>query len=349
MLKVANIIGARPQFIKCATISREIRKRKDFEEVIIHTGQHYDQNMSEIFFKELDIPEPDLNLGVGSGTHAVQTAAMLSALGKTLLNIRPDWVLVYGDTNSTLAGALAAVKLNLRIAHVEAGLRSFNRSMPEEINRIVTDHVADLLLAPTQTAMQLLEQEGLAQHSVFVGDVMYDSVLHSWTLAELKYSGKKIIPYDNYYLATIHRQENTDDPDRMEKILNSFSRMDLPVVLPIHPRTKTIISMANLSSNIKIVEPVGYLEMLMLIQGSEKVITDSGGLQKEAYFLEKQCVTLRDETEWTETLLNNWNILAGTEPEKILQSLNTETTGQRGNYFGDGQAVSKILACLNNT
>ncbi|MFC2080811.1 non-hydrolyzing UDP-N-acetylglucosamine 2-epimerase [Bacteroidota bacterium] len=345
-MKVANIVGARPQFIKCASLSREIRNRTDIEEYIIHTGQHYDLNMSEIFFSELDIPEPNLNLGVGSGSHADQTARMLTALEKTLLEVKPDWVLVYGDTNSTMAGALAAAKLNLRIAHVEAGLRSFNRNMPEEINRIVTDHVADLLFAPTQTAMDLLEKEGLAGHSILTGDVMYDSVLHSQHLAEQKYGNKEIVPYEKFYLATVHRQENTDNAERLEKIFAALSSMDLPVVLPLHPRTKNFIDKANPGSNIKIIEPVGYLEMLMLIQGSEKVLTDSGGLQKEAFFLNKQCITLREETEWTETLAGNWNILAGTDPETILRSLSTQTTAPRGNYFGDGQAAKKILDSL---
>jgi len=348
MIKVTNVVGARPQFIKCAVVSREIRGNPDFEEVIIHTGQHYDRNMSEIFFRELDIPEPDLNLGVGSGTHAVQTAQILSAIEKTLQDIRPDWVLVYGDTNSTLAAALAAVKLNLRIAHVEAGLRSFNRSMPEEINRIVTDHTADLLLAPTRNAMELLAKEGLAHRSIQVGDVMYDSVLHSRQLAEKKFSGQDLVPWDRFYLATVHRQENTDRRDRLQQILEAFSKMDLPVVLPAHPRIRDILSRLPLGENLKIIEPVGYLKMLMLISCSEKVLTDSGGLQKEAYFNGKQCITLRDETEWTETLENNWNILAGADSNSILECMKKEITGPQGNFFGDGRAGQKILATLKN-
>jgi UDP-GlcNAc3NAcA epimerase len=350
MIKIANIIGARPQFIKCACVSRVIRERNDIEEVIIHTGQHYDKNMSEIFFRELEIPEPDINLGIGSGTHAVQTALMLSALEEIFRDSRPDWVMVYGDTNTTLAASLAAAKLGIRIAHVEAGLRSFNRNMPEEINRIVTDHVADILFAPTVTAMNLLKKEGLAGRSVLTGDVMYDSVLHSLKLAEQKLGQKlgqtEAFPFEKFYLATVHRQENTDVKQRMDHILDAFSKLDLPVVLPIHPRTKKTIAHIKISPNIKLIEPVGYLEMLMLIQKSAKVLTDSGGLQKEAYFLNKQCVTLRDETEWTETLENDWNIIAGVDPQTIINSCQQLPKGPQGDFFGDGKAAEKILAGL---
>ncbi len=346
MVKVANIVGARPQFIKCAVVSRAMRQRKEFDEVIIHTGQHYDPNMSEIFFNELDIPEPDVNLGVGSGSHAVQTAQILSAVGKTLLELQPDWVLVYGDTNSTLAGALAAVKLNLRIAHVEAGLRSFNRQMPEEINRIVTDHTADLLLAPTRNAMNLLADEGLAHRSVLVGDVMYDSVLHSVKLAERKLSRQKIVPWEKFYLATVHRQENTDNREHMQNILHALSEMNFPVVLPAHPRIRSVLMELSFGQNVKIIEPVGYFEMLMLIRQSVKILTDSGGLQKEAYFNHKQCITLRNETEWTETMINNWNILAGTDASNIIESMNKDITGPQGDYFGNGKAGEKILDSL---
>ena len=346
MIKIANVAGARPQFIKCASVSREIKKHEGFDEIIIHTGQHYDANMSEIFFRELDIPEPDLNLGVGSGTHAVQTARILSKLEEALMEIQPDWVLVYGDTNSTLAAALAVVKLNFRIAHVEAGLRSFNRDMPEEINRIVTDHIADLLLAPTRNAMELLDKEGLKKRSVLVGDVMYDSVLYSQQLAAKKYSGKRLLPWDRFYLATVHRQENTDSKDRLHGILNAFSRLDLPVLLPAHPRLQLMLNKSTLGENIKLIEPVGYLEMLKLISLSEKVITDSGGLQKEAYFNARQCITLRDETEWTETLENNWNILAGADTGSIIECVKMKTLGPQGDFFGDGKAGEKILAAL---
>ncbi len=346
MIKVVNIVGARPQFIKCAVISRKIRERSDFKEIIIHTGQHYDQNMSDIFFSELDIPEPDFNLEIGSGSHAAQTGKMMSAIEQKLIEIKPDWVLVYGDTNSTLAAALAASKLNIRIAHVEAGLRSFNRSMPEEINRIVTDHVADLLFAPTQTAMDLLAKEGLTNFSRLAGDVMYDSVLHSVELAENKYAGRQLIPFEKFYLATIHRQENTDHRKRFQNILSAFSKMDFPVVLPAHPRIKGLLGEMAVKQNIKVIEPVGYLEMLMLIKQSEKVLTDSGGLQKEAYFNNKQCITLRDETEWTETLDNKWNILAGAEEESILECLGKKVEGPQGNYFGNGKAGKEILKSL---
>jgi UDP-N-acetylglucosamine 2-epimerase len=304
--------------------------------------------MSEIFFRELEIPEPDLNLGVGSGSHAEQTAQILSGLEKAFMELKPDWVLVYGDTNSTLAGALAAAKLNIRIAHVEAGLRSFNRAMPEEVNRIVTDHTADLLLAPTRNAMDLLEKEGLTQRARLVGDVMYDSVLFSLQLASKKYKGKQLLPWDRYYLATVHRQENTDNKARLEGILNAFSGLDLPVVLPAHPRLKGMLDKSSLGANIKLIEPVGYLEMLMLIQTSEKVLTDSGGLQKEAYFNGKQCITLREETEWTETLENNWNVLSGTRTESIIECVKLMPMGPRGDFFGNGKAGEKIVSALIN-
>jgi UDP-N-acetylglucosamine 2-epimerase len=346
MIKIATIVGARPQFIKCASVSRQIKTVKDIEEVIIHTGQHYDRNMSEIFFRELDIPEPDLNLGIGSDSHAVQTARILTTLEKILLELKPDWVLVYGDTNSTIAAALAAAKLNMKIAHVEAGLRSFNRRMPEEINRIVTDHVSDLLFAPTRNAVDLLAEEGLSDRCLLTGDVMKDSVLFYRKLAAERYKYRDIIPFDKYYIATVHRQENTDDPERLNSIFKAFGRLDLPVVLPLHPRTVKLISGMEIHQNIRIIDPLGYLPMISLVSNADKVLTDSGGLQKEAYLLNKPCLTLRAETEWIETLDNGWNVLVDVDVDKIIEHSKRNPDGPQGDHYGDGMAGKKIVEAL---
>jgi UDP-N-acetylglucosamine 2-epimerase len=350
-MKIVTIVGARPQFIKAATVSRVLRNRPDMREILIHTGQHYDANMSEIFFRELDIPEPDINLGTGSGSHAVQTAAMLTGIEEALIRIKPDMTLVYGDTNSTMAGAIASVKLHVPVAHVEAGLRSFNRAMPEEINRIVTDSISDLLLAPTETAMSHLAHEGLREHSFFTGDVMYDSVLfYQSMITESK--GKYLLPGlpGRYYLATIHRAENTDHPDILSAILNALGKAPWPVVLPIHPRTRKIIGEhMKLPGNIMIIDPVGYLQMLQLTMQAEKVLTDSGGLQKEAYFLGKPCITLRTETEWIETLHDGWNCIAGSDENKIMEALKLPFPSVSSkNAFGTGNAASLIVEKLRS-
>jgi UDP-GlcNAc3NAcA epimerase len=348
-MKIVTIIGARPQFIKAAVISRALREDPSVKEILLHTGQHYDANMSDIFFSQLDIPEPMYNLEVGSGSHAVQTGLMLRGAEEILLKEKPDWTLVYGDTNSTLAGALASVKLKIPVVHVEAGLRSFNRDMPEEINRIVTDRVSDLLFAPTQTAMKNLEKEGLAGSSIFSGDVMYDSVLHFRDRITLDPQAYKIhgIP-DKYYLATIHRAENTDNPGNMEKLLAAFSRAEVPVVLPVHPRTRKVISgFLRMLSNVVMIDPVGYMEMLRLTHGALKVLTDSGGLQKEAYFLGVPCITLRNETEWLETVHDNWNIVTGCDPDRIIHAMRQPFPAVRPrNEFGDGHAASVIIEAL---
>ncbi|MDP4281563.1 MAG: UDP-N-acetylglucosamine 2-epimerase (non-hydrolyzing) [Bacteroidota bacterium] len=348
-MKIVSIVGARPQFIKAATVSRVIRETKGIQEILLHTGQHYDENMSEVFFRELDIPEPVYNLEVGSGSHAVQTGLMLKGIEEVLLKEKPDWTLIYGDTNSTLAGALASVKLHIPVAHVEAGLRSFNRDMPEEINRIVADRVGDLLFAPTPTAMKNLENEGLASISCFTGDVMFDSILYysnKITREPSRYKSEGIPSH--YYLATVHRAENTDDPERLNNILKAFSEIQGNILLPLHPRTrKAIAHHFNIPSNVKVIEPVGYLEMLKLTMDSEKVLTDSGGLQKEAYFLGKPCITLRTETEWIETLNNNQNIITGTDPDKILKAVAMKVTPSgNNNEFGDGNAAGAILKYL---
>lgn len=346
-MKVLTVIGARPQFIKAATVSREFISN-NVEEIIVHTGQHYDNNMSDIFFTELDIPKPEYNLNVGSYTHAKQTALMLEGIEQAILNEKPDYVAIYGDTNSTLAGALAASKLNIQTVHIEAGLRSFNKKMPEEINRIVADHTSDILFAPTQNAINLLEKEGLKSKAVLSGDVMYDALLYNSKKAEYKYQIQDITDIKKYYLATIHRQENTDNLENLQNIFTAFSNLDLPVVLPLHPRTKNYLTTMKFNDNIRIIEPVGYLEMLVLLKNSTKVLTDSGGLQKEAYLMKKPCLTLRTETEWIETQENNWNFIVGTNVNLIYEKIMINNFGEQTNPFGDGNAAKKIVEYLIN-
>lgn len=344
-MKIVNIVGARPQFIKAAVLSRLIKKEQNISEIIVHTGQHYDKNMSDIFFTELDIPKPNYNLEVGSGLHGEQTANILKKTEQVLIKEKPDWVLVYGDTNSTVAGALAASKLHIPVAHVEAGLRSFNRKMPEEINRIATDHISDILFAPTQTAMNLLKKEGLKQKSILTGDIMYDSVLFYKQKSIEKYKNKSL-PISDFYLATIHRQENTDDKDRLQQIFFALSELNKTVIMPLHPRTKKMINEIKYNENIKIIEPVGYLELLHLLSNCTKVFTDSGGLQKEAFFLNKPCITLRDETEWVETLENGWNYIVGADANKILNTAKYPVPKTKQNLFGNGNAGEIILTKL---
>lgn len=356
-MKVATIIGARPQFIKAAAVSYGLRQ--DHTEIIIHTGQHYDYNMSEIFFKELSIPAPDYHLGVGSLSHGAMTGRLLEKIEEVLLSEQPDAVLVYGDTNSTLAGALAASKLHIPVLHIEAGLRSYNRRMPEEQNRVLTDHVSDFLFCPTETAAKQLASEGIRDGVFIVGDVMYDAVLRNLEIAEKKQSFQKYVKElepigmdrleavpGEYYLATIHRAENTDDIARLRAILNGLSSLSLPVIMPIHPRTRKLISERRLKTdNIRFVEPIGYLAMLMMTKNAKKVITDSGGLQKEAYFLKTPCVTVREQTEWVETLEDGWNVLCSADAERIKscceQGFHPQTP-QNPSAFGDGNAAGKI-------
>jgi UDP-N-acetylglucosamine 2-epimerase len=318
---------------------------------MIHTGQHYDPNMSDIFFEELTIPKPDVNLEIGSGSHAEQTGKMLLGIEKVLEKERPDWTLVYGDTNSTLAGALASAKLHIRVAHVEAGLRSFNRMMPEEINRIVTDCISDLLFAPTPTAVTNLEKEGRSAATFLSGDVMYDSLLFYKELILKNPESYKIpgLPQE-YLLATVHRAENTDNPDHLRNLFSAFGDAGMTVILPIHPRTRKIIAdTITVPSNVKIIDPVGYLEMISLTLHAVKVLTDSGGLQKEAYFLGKPCITLRNETEWIETLHDNWNCLTGTDPQKIIRAIRMPApVSTRNSSFGNGEATSLILQKLKS-
>ena len=360
---ILTIIGARPQFIKAAPFSTVFRKEN--EEILVHTGQHYDANMSDVFFDELGIPKPDYNLGVGSGSHGVQTGRMLEKIEELLLKEKPDGVLVYGDTNSTLAGALAASKLHIPVYHVEAGLRSYNMSMPEEQNRVLTDHISTLLLCPTKTAVDNLAGEGITKGVYNTGDIMYDAVLRNINLSEQRYAdGVWLDQLRNengdipnlrekqYYLATIHRAENTDDPNKLREIFVAFSKLDKPVLLPLHPRTRKLISELKLSmQNIVIIQPVGYLLMLFLIAHAYMVLTDSGGLQKEAYFLKTPCTTLRDQTEWVETLENGWNILTPIKTDSIIQFSNRALEClkyEQPSLFGDGHAAEYICQAITN-
>jgi UDP-GlcNAc3NAcA epimerase len=365
-VKIVSIVGARPQFIKAAPVSRALKRH--CREILVHTGQHYDINMSEIFFSALNIPRPDYSLEVGSGTHGQQTGLMLIKAEEVMLKEKPDAVLVYGDTNSTLAGALAASKLHIPVAHVEAGLRSYNMKMPEEQNRIVTDHLSTLLFCPTNTAVRNLKKEGCTKGVFNTGDVMYDAILYNICQIEKTYTmqtcleklriigdfSEKAAPLTAiqekaYYLATIHRAENTDSDERLQAILNSLGELRLPVILPLHPRTRRIINKFPdiIPRNVCFVEPIGYQEMLYLTKNAKIVITDSGGLQKEAYFLNVPCVTVRDETEWVETLEGRWNVLSS--PDAIAAHVERTgiVTNIPKNMFGDGAAAEKIAVLIS--
>jgi UDP-GlcNAc3NAcA epimerase len=364
-MKLLTIIGARPQFIKAAPFSKVFRQKHT--EILVHTGQHYDDNMSDIFFGDLDIPKPDYHLRIGSDNHGKQTGRMLEKIEEVILDKKPDAVLVYGDTNSTLAGALAASKLHIPVIHVEAGLRSYNMDMPEEQNRVLTDHISTLMMCPTKTAVNNLLKEGINKGVHNTGDIMYDAVLYNAKLAEEKQDfnayieGLTAISGTNahricclspqeYYLATIHRGENTDAPKKLKTILSSFNNLDVPVLFPIHPRTRKAVDILDLSAaNLLFIEPVGYLEMLTLTRNAKKVLTDSGGLQKEAYFLNTPCVTLRDQTEWIETLVGGWNVLASIDEQEIITRVLQPfipNKMQKKDAFGDGQAAQKIVKIL---
>lgn len=343
-MKIVSVVGARPQFIKLGAISRSIKNYDHIEEIILHTGQHYDDNMSDIFFNELQIPKPNYNLNIGSGSHGYQTGEMIKGIEEVLIKEKPDWVVTYGDTNSTLAGALSAVKLHIPVAHIEAGLRSNNRKMPEEINRIATDSISDLLFAPTQNAMNNLVIEGKKDVAVFSGDVMYDSVLFYKEKVEKSPSEFSLPTSKPFYLATIHRAENTDDNSNLTSIFNAFALLSNTIILPIHPRTRKKIEKLHIPDNVIIIDPVGYLHMIFLLLNSEKVFTDSGGLQKEAFFLNKQCITLRNETEWVETLKENWNILVGTDGDKIIKASRLNKPNAKNiTEFGDGNSAKIII------
>ena len=360
-IKIITIVGARPQFIKAAAVSRAIEKFNSqrsgltIVEKIVHTGQHYDDNMSKVFFDELKIPRPAVNLEIGSGSHGKQTGLMLEKIEQVLLKEKPDWVLIYGDTNSTLAGALAAVKLHIPVAHVEAGLRSFNRAMPEEINRIVADSVSSLLLCPTDTAVRHLASEGITNGVYNVGDVMYDSVLFNSSLAEGQSDVLERLELkpESFFLATIHRAENTDDPARLQGILDAFAQIETPIVLPIHPRTRKTLGagLERIGGAIRIIDPVPYLDMLMLEKASRMILTDSGGVQKEAYWFDSPCVTLRDETEWVELVEAGCNRIVGADTQAILDAVkyfdaNGLPKNRPTDLYGDGHSAEKIVKIL---
>ncbi len=377
-MKIVTIIGARPQFIKAAPVSRAIAEHNRLTEVIVHTGQHFDADMSDVFFRELNIPKPDYNLGINSASHGAMTGRMLEKIEEILIREKPDYVLVYGDTNSTLAGALAAVKLHIPIAHVEAGLRSFNREMPEEHNRVLTDHCADILFCPTETAVNNLRNEGFAnivndgkmleeelfekELSAFsfelsplvvnVGDTMYDAVLQFSEIARRQSTilDDLGIKSKEYLLATVHRPYNTDIPENLQNILTAFIEINEPIIFPVHPRTRQCLADLNSklkTQNLKLIHPVGYLEMLMLEQNAKAILTDSGGMQKEAYWFGVPCITLRDETEWVETVEAGWNVVVGADRKKIVDAVRCfKTDKPRPELYGNGRAAEKIVEGL---
>lgn len=342
-MRVVTVVGARPQFIKAGPVSRAL-DACCVEEVLVHTGQHYDLNMSDVFFDALGLREPDHHLNIGSGTHGHQTGQMLGAIEDILIADRPDAVLVYGDTNSTLAGALAASKLHIPVVHVEAGLRSFNRRMPEEINRVVTDHLSALLMCPTDTAVGHLRSEGIVEGVHQVGDVMKDA-LDYWVQQDTDGAAVRFDVPETYYLATVHRAENVDRPERLNAVMTALDSLDAPVILPLHPRTRNAIGSRGESfqGSLRLVDPVGYLEMLTLERNARAILTDSGGVQKEAYMMGVPCITLRDETEWTETVGSGWNTLTGADAERIRAAVvGLNPPAARPSIFGDGQASTRI-------
>jgi UDP-GlcNAc3NAcA epimerase len=358
-IKIITVVGARPQFIKAAALSRKILQnyRNEIEEIIVHTGQHFDENMSKVFFEELDIPIPLYNLEISGGTHGSMTGRMLASIEDVLITEKPDWVLVYGDTNSTLAGALAAAKLHMPVAHVEAGLRSFNKRMPEEINRIVADSLSHSLFCPTETAVQNLLFEGVSENVFNVGDVMYDAALvfkeRALEMSNILKTNK--LQAEDFALVTCHRAENTDDPEKLSNILQALSAVSksIKVVLPLHPRTKKLIAQFGLGhhlANYILLEPLSFLDMVALEQAAKIIITDSGGVQKEAFFYNVPCVTMRDETEWVETVTTGRNILAGTNTQNIINAAEKMSKivweQDAGLPYGDGNASEKIIAKL---
>jgi UDP-GlcNAc3NAcA epimerase len=351
-MKVATVVGARPQLVKAAAVSRVLRQHH--AEILIHTGQHYDRGMSEVFFADLQIDPPAVNLGVGSGSHGEQNGAMLAAIERVLVAERPDWVLVYGDTNSTLAGALAASKLRLPIAHVEAGLRSFNRAMPEETNRVVADHIADLLLCPSRTAVDNLAAEGIRNGVHLIGDVMLDALLFALNRARTQSDvvARLGLTDHHYVVATVHRAENTDDPSRLASVLGALEQSPDPVVLPVHPRTRKVMEQTDpcAGGRILLTDPLGYLDMVRLASTARLIVTDSGGLQKEAYWLGVPCVTVRDETEWVETVTAGWNRVVGTDRAQIIAALESFTPPrERPAIYGEARAAERCVALLTMT
>ncbi|MFB6139858.1 MAG: non-hydrolyzing UDP-N-acetylglucosamine 2-epimerase [Halosimplex sp.] len=350
-MRVLSLVGARPQFVKEMPVSRALRERH--EEVLVHTGQHYDEELSEVFFEELDLPRPDHELGVGSGDHAEQTAAVVDRLAPLVEREDPDALVLYGDTNSTLGGAIVGSKRDLVVAHVEAGLRSGVRSMPEEVNRILTDHASDVLFTPTERAAENLEREGLGERGYWTGDVMYDAMEWASDVADRAVDVREAYGVEpgEYVLATVHRPRNADDHDRLSAIVDALAAVDGPVVFPVHPRTEQTLESFRLwdraTSELTVIDPVGYLEFVALLSNARAVATDSGGVQKEAFFAGRPCVTLRGETEWTETVATGWNRLVGADEESIVDALtDVSVPDERPTPYGDGHAAERILARL---
>jgi len=353
-MKVLTIIGARPQFVKAAVLSRVFASMSGVEELLVHTGQHFDDKMSQIFFDEMEIPTPHYNLEINSLGHGAMTGRMLEGIESLIIKEKPNWVLVYGDTNSTLAGALAAKKIHVKVAHVEAGLRSFNMQMPEEINRILTDRISDVLYAPTQTAVDNLKKEGFDNFPskiVLSGDVMQDAALFYAQKAEEKSTLDKNLLKGDFVLSTIHRQENTDNPENLKAIVNALNKIyeSRRVVLPIHPRTRKIIEQQGLVLKVDVLDPVGYFDMIQLLKNCSLVMTDSGGLQKEAFFFKKHCVTLREQTEWVELVQCGFNILSGANEQVIVDAF-TKMSNAKSNFdvnlYGNGNAGKTIAEHL---
>lgn len=347
-MKILTIVGARPQFIKAAPFSTEVRRRHT--EVLVHTGQHYDVNMSDIFFRELGVPEPDYHLDAGGGSHATQTAKIVAGVEAVIIKESPDLVLVYGDTNSTLAAALAAAKLHVSVAHVEAGLRSYNKCMPEEINRCLTDHASSVLLCPSKQAVGNLAREGIHRNVYDVGDIMLDVLRKSAPqIAASRVLQKERVVEGKYLLATVHRAENTDNIDNITALLKSFGETEVPILFPLHPRTKKVIHANGIKipSNVKPIEPLGYFDLMCCLKHAHKVLTDSGGLQKEAYWVGTPCITLRGETEWVETLAGGWNTLVGVDSGRIADALRAPTpTRDREDVYGNGTTAAQCVTIL---
>lgn len=350
-MKVVTVLGARPQFIKSWALSHALRLA-DTQEIVVHTGQHYDEALSGRFFTELGLAEPHHHLGVGSGPHGAQTGKMIEGIERVLAEEKPDWVLVYGDTNSTLAAALAAVKLHQPVAHIEAGLRSFNRRMPEEINRVLTDHASTLLLCPSRAAIVNLAREGITRGVHEVGDVMQDSLRHF--AARARTSSRVLeqlgLPSEAYHVATLHRAELTDNLPALRRLLSLLNELDRPVILPLHPRTRHLLERnggvpAN-GGQLQIIAPLGYLDMVRLVGSCRRVLTDSGGLQKEAYWMHRPCITLRPQTEWVETVEAGWNIVTDCDPERIRAALASDPPAAHPDLYGDGHAAEKIVSAL---
>jgi len=351
-MKIVSIVGARPQFIKLQPLSLELRKK--YTEIILHTGQHYDFEMSKLFFDDLKIPRPDYNLGIGSGLHGEQTAKMLIEIEKVLLKEKPDLVLIFGDTNSTLSGALAAVKLHIKIGHIESGLRSYNKKMPEEINRIIADHCSELLFCPTKTSVVNLKKEGITKGVHLTGDIMCDALQNNLKIAKKSNILKNLkVKSKEYYLTTVHRQENTNNIDNLMNIIQALSKIKGDVIFPVHPRTIKFIKKNNLEKeikkNVKMIKPVGYLDFIWLIKNSKKILTDSGGITKEAYMLKIPCITLREKTEWVETVEDKWNVLVGTNQKKILDAVNNfDPKNKQKKHYGEGKASIKIKKIIDS-